>query len=294
VSPLLLAPIGDKWLIEAKGNFSDTVIKSNQLDYTGTLLYGLNYAQVDYIANPYVTVSAGRLMTPFGIYGGLSPDWIKALQNTPLARSISSDSLLGGMLRGAFATDAKNNLDINYAFYFSTNNTNHLLATDRTTGGRIGFFFPGPRLEIGASFQQLLQGDHSHAAGLHTEWQPNSLPLTIRSEFVRSSGLKGSAYWIESVYRLSQVPHLHKLEVAGRAQQLYASSKLTQAAATQLGLPGPKTNQGDFGLNYYLRYDVRASASYGRQFAAGNNANIWMIGITYRFLVPLGPKGGAL
>lgn len=296
VSPLLLMPLGDKWLIEAKGNFSDTVVKSSQTDYTGTLLYGLNYAQVDYIANRFVTVTGGRFITPFGIFGErLAPDWIRALQSAPLSRATTSGSALGGMLRGGFSADAKNKVDINYAVYFSTCNTNHLLATDRTTGGRINFFFPGPRVEIGTSFQQLLQGDRSHAAGLHGEWQPNSFPLTLRSEFVRTSGLKGSAYWIESVYRLSQVPHLHKLELVGRGQQFYANAKLTPAAATLLGLPGTSTNQGDFGLNYYLRNDVRASASFGKQFAAGgNNANIWMIGITYRFLVPLGSKGGAL
>lgn len=295
VSPLLLVPLGDKWLIEAKGNFSDTVVKSSQLGYADTLLYGLNYAQIDYIANPFVTVSGGRFIVPFGIYGErLAPEWIRALQSAPLSRAITSSSALGGMLRGGLPAGTKN-ININYALYFSTCNTNHLLANERTTGGRIGFFLPGPRLEIGASFQQLLQGEHSHAAGLHAEWQPNALPLTLRSEFVRTSGLKGSAYWIESVYRLNQVPHLRKFELAGRAQQFYANPNLTQAAAKQLGLPGTSTNQGDFGLNYYLRNDVRASASYGKQFAAaGNNANIWMIGITYRFLVPLGPKGGAL
>ncbi len=245
-SPLLLVPLGDKWLIEAKGNLSDTYAKNPKGDYIGTVSYGLGYAQIDYIANRFVTVPAG--------------------------------------------TDKVN---LNYAFYFSTVNTNHLLATDRSTGGRIGFFMPGPRLEIGASFQQLLQADRSHAVGLHAEWQPNALPLTLRSEYAHSSGIKGSGYWIESVYRLNQLPYLRRLEVAGRAQQFFAAPKLTKAVAAKLGALGRDTNQADFGLNYYLRSDVRASASYGRQFALGKNANIWVIGMTYRFIMPLGPASGA-
>ena len=181
VSPLLLVPIGDKWLLEAKGSFSDTYAKNVKGDYAGTLSYGLAYAQVDYIANRFVTVSAGRFITPFGMYGEkLAPNWIRALQVTPLASPIISGSSLGGMLRGGFPAGT-DKINLNYAFYFSTANTHHLLATDRSTGGRIGFFLPGPRLEIGASFQQLLQADRSHSAGLHAEWQPNALPLTLRS-----------------------------------------------------------------------------------------------------------------
>jgi hypothetical protein len=293
-SPLLLVPFGDKWLIEAKGSYSDTFARNSKGDYEGTMSYGLAYTQVDYIANRYVTVAAGRFITPFGIYGErLAPNWVRALQVTPLTSPITSGSSLGGMLRGGFPAGT-DKVNLNYAFYFSTSNTNHLLATDRSTGGRIGFFLPGPRLEIGASFQQLLQADRSHSAGLHAEWQPNPLPLTLRSEYVHSSGLKGSGYWFESVYRLSQIPSLRRLELAGRAQQFFADPKLTKAVAGKLGALGRDTNQGDVGLNYYLNSDVRASASYGRQFALNKNANLWVVGITYRFFTPLGSTGGAL
>lgn len=292
VSPLLLAPIGDNWLVEAKGSYSLTYARARNGYYEGTSSYGLGYAQLDYIANRFVTVSAGRFITPFGIYGErLAPNWIKALQVSPLTTSITSGSSLGGMLRGGFPAGSEN-VNFSYAAYFSTGNTNHILATDRSTGGRISFFLPGPRLEIGASFQQLLQANRDHSAGLHSEWQPNRLPLTLRSEFVRQSATKGSAYWVESVYRLSQIPHLKRVELAGRCQQFFADPKLTAAQIKKLGTQGEDVNQADAGLNYYFNRDVRGSASYGRQFAFGRNSNIWVIGITYRFLVPLGPSGG--
>jgi hypothetical protein len=293
VNPLLLLPIGDKWLIEAKGSYSDTFTKNAQGDYNGAISYGLGYAQLDYIANRYMTFTAGRFITPFNIYGErLAPNWIRSLQTGPLTSSVTSGSSLGGMIRGGIpATD---NINFSYAAYFSSNNTHHLLATDRSTGGRIGFFLPRHRLELGGSFQQVLQADRPHSSGAYFVWQPGRIPLSLRSEYVRSSGTRGSGYWIESVYRLSQVPNLRRLELAGRGQQFFAAENLSTATIKKLGTLGRDTRQADFGLNYYLRSDVRASAAYGRQFSLGRNANLWVIGMTYRFMLPLWPQGGAL
>src|ERR1700735_3129723 len=64
LSPLLLLPVGDKWLLEAKGSESETFAKNSLGDYNGTNAYGLSYAQIDYIANRYVTLTAGRFVTP--------------------------------------------------------------------------------------------------------------------------------------------------------------------------------------------------------------------------------------
>jgi hypothetical protein len=285
-------PLGDKWLLEAKGSYSDTYAKGSEGYFENTSSYGVVYAQMDYVANRYVTVTGGRFTTPFGLYAErLGPSWIKALQIAPTITSLTSNASLGGMLRGGFPIDGEK-VNFDYAVYFSANNTNHILATDRSTGGRIFFFLPGPRLEIGASFQQVLQLSRPHSAGIHFEWQPNRIPLTVRSEFIRQSGTKGSGYWIESVYRLSQIRPLRRLELAGRGQQFNRDPKLTPLAAAKLGALGRDTNEGDVGLNYYFRTDLRASASYGRQFILGRDANLWVMGISYRFIVPLGPTGG--
>jgi len=197
------------------------------------------------------------------------------------------------MIRGGLPL-VTDKLHLNYATYFSTANTNHILATDRSTGGRIGFFLPGPRLEIGASFQQVLQQDRPHAVGTHFEWQPNAIPLTLRSEYTRSSGTRGSGYWIEAAYRLSQIPHMNATELVGRGQQFFAAANLAPAVAKKLGPLGIDSKEGDWGMNYYFRSDVRASASYGRQFALGRNTNLWTIGMTYRFVMPMWPTGGGL
>lgn len=293
LSPLLLLPLGDRWLIQGKGSLSDTFSQNAQGDYAGVVSYGLGYAEADYITK-YVTVSAGRFITPFGIYGErLAPNWIRALQVTPLSVLITNGAALGGMLRGGFPAGSPK-VSFNYAAYFSTANTNHIVATDRSAGGRIGFFLPGPRLEFGASFQQVLQQDRPHSAGVHFVWQPNAFPMSLRSEYTRSSGIRGSGYWIESAYRLSQIPHLGRAELVGRGQQFFAAANLAPTLARKLGPLGRDTNEGDAGLNYYFGSDIRASASYGRQFALGKNANLWTIGMTYRFVMPIWPTGGSL
>jgi hypothetical protein len=293
ISPLLLVPVGDNWLIEAKGSFSDTW-RDKKGEYGASLGYGLSYGQIDYIANRYMTVVGGRFVAPFGIYGErLAPNWIRNFQATPLSVGIASGSALGGMLRGGFNAGTTK-VNLNYAVYFSANNTSHIFATDRSTGARVGFFVPALRLEAGASFQQLLQADRSHSVGGHFIWQPYSVPLSVRSEFVRSSGLKGNGYWVEGAYRLSQIQQFRRVELVGRAQQFFAANVSPKASAKLRSSVGKDTNQADFGLNYYLRSDLRIATSYGRQFMLNQNSNQWVVGMTYRFVMPLGPKGSAL
>jgi hypothetical protein len=55
------------------------------------------------------------------------------------------------------------------------------------------------------------------------------------------------------------------------------------------GLPRVDTQRFDFGLNYYIRDDLRLITNYGRQFSSQGNANQWNFGFTYRMLFPLWP-----
>lgn len=289
VNPVVLVPLGDHWLIEARGEFEGEFARKNgDGPFGGQVGKELAYLQADYIVNPFVTVTVGRFLTPFGIYNErLYPIWIRSLQPTPLIFPIATGSSDGLMLRGGFSLNSKVNL--NYATYFSTLSTNHVLDSDRTAGGRAGLFFPGPRIEVGASWQKLLQEGRNNAFGFHFAWQPTALPLNLRSEYARSN--LGSGYWIEGAYRLSQVPvwnkFMRRAEVVGRAQQLFAG-QIEEDDAEEYGIPDVDTQQADFGLNYYLHDGIKATASYGRQFSSDGNFNVWTVGIAYRFALPLG------
>jgi hypothetical protein len=323
-SPVILVPLGNNWLIESRDTFeADFTPAAGTSSYKGAVEKEVDYLQLDYIASPYATITIGRFLTPFGIFNErLYPIWVRNLQSDPLILPLGvgpSNASTGAMVRGGF--DLSSKVTFNYAGYFSTLITESPVDSYRSAGGRAGIYLPGPRLEVGGSFQHLLQDDHSNAFGFHFEWQPRPLPLDIRSEYARSS--QGSGYWVESAYRLTQVPvhpdFFRRMQVVGRMQEYFVGSNTDEAL-----LP-VNTRMFEFGLNFYLRDDVRFVSSYGREFApvvtnnwwakgpvgafgldgdtslwpsaygqqstAGGNMNVWTVGFTYRFVLPMGHGG---
>ena len=287
IAPVLLVPLGDRWLIESRATFeSDLSQPPGSSSFHGKVLKEVDYLQLDFIANPYVTVTVGRFLTPFGIFNErLYPIWIRNLQTDPLILPIGigpSNASTGAMVRGGFKANSAFN--INYALYFSTLSTVSPLDSNRFAGGRVGIFIPESRIEIGGSFQHLLQNDRSNSFGFHGAWQPSAVPLDLRGEYQRSS--QGSGYWIESSYRLSQVPVwqyvTRRTQLVARLQQFYVGKLPSDS------LPSVDTRQFEFGVNYYFRDGLRVVSSYGRQFSEAENKNIWTIGLTYRFAFPLG------
>jgi hypothetical protein len=293
INPVLLVPLGDRWLVEARAEFEGAFERPDGGGpYGGEVSKNLDYLQADFIANPHLTVTMGRFLTPFGIFNErLYPIWIRSLQQDPLILPFSAESSDGVMLRGGFPVSATANL--NYAVYVSAVSTDHNnLESDRNAGGRMGVFFPGPRVEVGASYQKLLQDSRTNAFGFHFAWFSTLLPLNVHSEYARCN--QGSGYWIDGAYRLSQVhvwrKAMRRTELAGRAEQFFSGS-ITSDQAAALGLPSANTREGEFGLNYYLKDGFKAVASYGRQFSSSGNLNLWTMGVAYRFLIPLGRVG---
>ncbi len=293
INPVLLVPLGDHWLVESRAEFEGAFQRPpGGGPYGGPVSKNLDYAQADYIANPYVTVTLGRFLTPFGIFNErLYPIWIRSLQQDPLILPLSAESSDGMMLRGGFAVNPKANFT--YAAYVSAISTGHNnLQSDRNVGGRMSFFFPGTRVEVGASFQKLLQDTRTNAFGFHFTWWSTRLPLNVHSEYARSN--QGSGYWVDGAYRLSQLHFwqkaMRRTELAGRAEQFFSGS-ISPDEAAALGLAPANTREGEFGLNYYLQDGLKVVGSYGRQFSSAGNLNLWTVGIAYRFLIPLGRSG---
>jgi len=293
INPVLLVPLGDRWLVESRAEFEGKFQRPpDGGPYGGPVNKHVDYAQVDYIASPYVTITAGRFLTPFGIFNErLYPVWIRALQPDPLILPINTAPSDGAMLRGGFQVSAKANM--NYVAYVSATSIGiGSVDSERHVGGRMGFFFPGPRLEVGGSWQKTLQDDRKNAFGFHMGWQPTKAPLNLRSEYAHS--FEGSGYWIEGAYRLSQARFwqkaMRRTEVVARAQQFFVGG-IGADAESALGLPSANTREADFGVNYFLRDGLKAVASYGRQFSSAGNFNQWTYGVAYRFLIPLGRVG---
>ena len=81
---------------------------------------------------------------------------------------------------------------------------------------------------------------------------------------------------------------MRRTEFVGRMQQFFAGEgDVPTNSDSEYHLPHSNVQQPDFGLNYYIKDGLKASASYGR-WLGKRNYNVWSFGIAYRFAVPLG------
>jgi hypothetical protein len=162
-SPVFLWQVNDRLLFEAEIEFA----LEGGTDHGGTEVE-LGYANGSYIVNDYVTVGAGKFLTPFGQFGErLHPAWINKLPNMPFAFAhdgIAPMSSVGGFVRGGVPLGSMKG---NYSLYVSNGpslitdehdagnlNFNNFedMNQGKAIGGRVGFL-PVNSVEVGYSFQ---------------------------------------------------------------------------------------------------------------------------------------------
>ncbi len=287
VAPVLDLPLGDKFLIESRADIRGFYSQENgNGSYRGQFFTSLAYAQVDYLVNSRLTFTAGRFLTPFNVYNErLTAIWIANLPEVPLIFSIgtrTSGSSNGAMVRGVAANNSS--FQLNYAAFVSGGSNLDQLQAGRALGGRVGVFLPGSQLEVGGSYERLLENQHSNAEGAYAWWVPVSIPVQIRSEFANSP--QGHGYWVESAFRFTRQNSL--TSVASRIQPVFRMQQTFRGELDFQALLFPEeAKEADFGLNIYLPQEIRLSSSYGRQVSAGADRNIWDVSLTYRFIWPL-------
>lgn len=164
-NPIFLWELNDRLFFEGQIEFALETPEGAGSSETET---ELEYANMNYTINDYMTVGAGKFLVPFGIFNErLHQDWINKLPDRPLIYDdevgIAQESSIGAYLKGAIPYHAQK---FNYALYidngpalitddadsagmldfdnFSDNNHN------KAVGGRIGYL-PIPELEIGYS-----------------------------------------------------------------------------------------------------------------------------------------------
>ena len=288
ISPVVLVPLSRDFVVESRASFEGDFQQrnGNSGDFTGAIEKSLDYAEIDYIGNRYVTLTAGRFLTPFNIFNErLYPNWIRNTQTDPLIFPIGTGSDNGAMVRGGISVE--NDLNVNYTFYFSTLSTGKYFESERHAGARVSLFLPVERLEIGMSTQHVLQGTRVNRYGFHFQWQPARPPFEVRSE-VAYSREEGKGLWAEGAYRFrsSPSPELSRLQVVARTQVF----RLGTLPGSNPDLPSTDMKRTEFGANYYLTDGWKALASYGRTFTSAGDSNIWTVGMTYRFVIPLVPS----
>jgi hypothetical protein len=283
IEPLLAAPIGPHFLVESRAALDESFSPDGN-GYNHAHFIGLTYLQGDYFLSPHVTVVGGSFLLPFNTYNDrLSPIWIGNFQDGPLIAGLGvlTGTGLGGMLSGSAVSTAKYSID--YKAWFSARSGNSQFSSERSSGGRVSLYLPEPRLEVGFSYNRLLQGTRENFYGAHVWWEPANTAFRLRSEFAHGQHAQG--YWVEADYRTQAFGGLDswigRFEPLFRIQQTFRINNIASD-----GVPAVNTQRADFGLDYNLPHNVRILTSYARQFSASGNENVWETGIVYRFLFP--------
>ncbi len=280
--PVVLVPLGRKFLVESEFDMALNLTRDQGQWGPAVVAHGVEYLQLDYVLGPHLTAVVGSFLTPFGIYRErLHPMWIRNLANEPMIFAINNNSSDGAMLRGS--AQVTPGMNITYTAYYSVRMTNSQLSADRRAGGRASLFFPNKRVEVGVSYSKVLSDQRYSMAGADLTWTLKKIPFDIRAEVIHSATL-GNGYWVEGAYRLNKLgsnAFLRNSELAARGEQ-YRVPKMPQTLIADL--PTENTTRAALGWNYYLGNGVRFDASYGRNFAAGDNHSTWTVGMTYRFV----------
>lgn len=161
-NPIFLWRLSDKIFFEGEAELELAEEGETELD--------LEYAQATYLLNDYMTLGAGKFLSPFGIFAErLHAAWINKLPDAPLAfghDGLTPTSEVGVQVRGGFPIHLTK---LNYAVFLSNGprlnsgeeepeeagllhfDNNIDVNNNKSVGSRVGFL-PIPELEVGYSF----------------------------------------------------------------------------------------------------------------------------------------------
>lgn len=287
IEPLIAAPLGPRLLVESRSILQESFAPNggDQSGYSHSHFISVIYMQGDFVVSPHFTLVTGYYLIPFNTYNDrLSPIWIGNFQDGPLIASVgslSTGSGLGGMLSGNAIS--RNKYSIDYNWFYSARRGNVQFDSSRGLGGRTSLHLSDQRLEMGLSYDRILQGTHENFYGGHLWWEPRDTAFRLRAEGGRGHHAQG--YWVEADYRTKAFGGLDsaigRIEPVFRMQQTFRRDTIASDS-----LPLVNTQRADFGLDYNLPHNTRILTSYARQFSSTGNHNVWETGIVYRFLFP--------
>ncbi len=251
-----------------------------ELDDGGETAVELEFATIDYLAKDWLTVTAGKFLTPFNSFGPrIHPAWINKLASRPVIYDkaggiIGIPAEVGVMLSGGAPLTMDGDAKFNYAVYLGNgptipDPTRPLLGFDNTpdennnkaAGGRIGFL-PIPNLEIGASY---MRGKAKGTGGRFDlfgadAWYKIS-GLELRGELMRLArknagpDMNRFGYYLQAAYRLSGMIS----ETTGWKGFLSRLEPVVRWGAID---QRPSRRQLAFGLDYWLFPSVPVKFAY--------------------------------
>lgn len=294
VNPIFLWRITDRIFVEAEIGLELSSGEEGEAAGTET---SLEYGNINFIVNDYLTLRAGLFLTPFGQFPErLHPAWINKLPDFPVVYNEETGlvpfSSLGIEARGAVPLQEHGLHKLVYAAYVAngpalseqaenagsldTDNFNDVNA-GKSVGGRMGLL-PIPELEVGASIQY---GDVGHHAELFLLGVDASYTKEI--DAIRGT-LDARAEWIwsdaDTVTFEGELPgtdlRYHNKRSGGYVQVAYRPTLLDDSVLRNFeavvrydnlrvpgSAPGVVSDQRlTFGLDYWVTSHVVLKAAY--------------------------------
>jgi hypothetical protein len=291
-NPIFLWELSPKLLFESRLEM--------ELSGSGTNLE-LEYAQLSYLLNDYITLGAGEFLTPSNVFvERFEALWIDKLPDRPLAvyDGILPERSIGFQVRGGFPIGSTR---ADYAFYvsngpslnafdasragtlefnnFSDNNDN------KAFGGRVGFL-PVPGVEVGYGFEIAKPGTQGTSlAHVPSLLQSVDLNITRSSDLLKGRiDLHGQYAWSRvgpAVYDPDGTLGFGPLEFTskqdgGYVQIAYRPTKVDVDFVRNLelifrwdhlsrapsGLGAPEEQRSTLGLDYWLGPSTAVKAAY--------------------------------
>ncbi len=243
-----------------------------ELDDGGETEIELEFATIDYLATDWLTLSAGKFLTPFNVFGPkIHPTWINKMASRPVIYDKSGGvtgvlSDVGIMASGGtelWSEDSK----WNYAVYLTngaigeedgvlefenTPDADH----DKAFGGRLGFL-PIPNLEVGFSGQTGKSRDQGRYNLIGADFWYSLAGFELRSEYSRAETDRDRwGYYVQGAYDLGE----HVRETTGLMGMLGRMEPVVRWGET-MGA-GPNRQQVALGLVYWLYPSVPLKFTY--------------------------------
>ena len=264
----------------------------------------LNYANLVYFLNPYMAITGGIFLSPFGIYGErLHADWINKLPDAPVGMGHNDQMIplteFGVQVRGGVPV---RKFKFNYAVYisngpqlvesgttagqlsyasFTDNNTN------KAIGGRAGLFpVPGSNFELGVFAQKAGVGtDYSRFSGVdallsgadisfnhYFGWMKGT--LDIKGQYSKTSVDK--VYYSAAPLLTVNVP----AEDVNLADSTYRFNNVTKIYFITVSYRPTASMKFLKNLEYSVRYDAMETPAFALW---SMNKTRWTGGIIYWF-----------
>lgn len=203
-NPIFLWKLGDNILAEVE---FEVELNNGQTELA------LEYAHLTYIVNDYITIGAGRFLSPGNVFiERLHPAWINKLPNAPLAVASSAllpGAQLGAQVRGGVPMGA---MKLEYALYVSNGPAisitgqrlgqlvfNNFPDTNdgKAIGARVGVF-PFKSLELGYAIEYArVQPDGAGISKIRAVIHVADLNFTREYDFLRGR-IDARAQWVWS------------------------------------------------------------------------------------------------